>query len=165
MDGNYEIRAIRDNDAGLLGDLQRAMPQAFPPTEPSPLSLSDCSEVRGETCFVALERGKPVACILGFVRGHEGYCTTLVAHPGSAQSAAVSAMLARFASAMADLVDTCWIAAAEEEDLVRSLCRMLGTHGIGVRAAFGVSADSHIAARIDRARRERSHGDGAPPQT
>lgn len=155
MTKNYEIRSITGADIESLLELQLALPDSFSQTEPLPVYRALCADTAGATCFVALEEQQPVACLLAFVREREGYCTTIAVRPSSERSPAVAALLARSAAELAKRVDTCWISLTEGDQVARSLCRTLHTLGIGVRVAYGRPVRNHIAARIDRARRER----------
>ena len=149
MTRNHEVHKLTSKDRAHLLALRQRIPDAFGPP------CSEC-EQPGNACYIALEGDEPAACLLCFVRGRDAYCSTIAVRADLARAGAVSDLLGRFCEDVLGRIDTCWISVSEDHPAARALRKMLGAAGIGVRIVYTGPHESHITARIDRARAEQS---------
>ena len=154
----YEIRSLTSDDFAALATLETEVFGAMGEAVLCPHYLRLCTEIYNESCFIALDEGRPVGYLLSFVRGGDAYCTTLAVIPEYQKSRVTVQLIGAFVRHIIDRVDACWFTVKEDNAPARALHKVLGAVEVGRRIDFYGPGDERIVAKIDRATFERMRG-------
>ncbi len=151
----FEIRNLRSEDFAALASLENDVFGAMGEAVLCPHYLRLCTEIFHASCYIALDRDKPVGYLLAFIRGGDVYGTTLAVIPEYQRTRAVVQLIGAFVRNVIDRVDTCWFTVKEDNAPARALHAMLGATEVERRQDFYGPGDERIVAKIDRATFER----------
>ncbi len=147
----YDVRPLCSDDFASLAALEEDVFGAMGEAVLCPHYLRLCCELFADTCFVALNEGRPVGYLLSFLRVREAWCTTLAVVPSHQGSRVTMLLIGAFVRRIIDDVDTCWFTVKEDNAPARALHRVLGAVEVGRRVDYYAPGDERIVARIDRA--------------
>lgn len=148
----YTIRTLESEDFTALTQLEHDVFGAMGEEVLCPYYIRLVCDVFSDTCFVALDEGRPVAYLLSFITGKEAYCTTLAIRPEYQRTRVIIQLLGAFVRRIIDDVDACWFTVEKDNAAARSLHKMLGAVEAEVRRDFYGPGKDRIVSRIDRAR-------------
>jgi ribosomal protein S18 acetylase RimI-like enzyme len=155
---SYTIRELVTEDFAALATLENDVFGAMGEAVLCPHYLRLCTEIFSESCYVALDDGRPVGYLLSFVRGREAFCTTLAVIPEYQRTRVTVQLIGAFISYIIDRVEVCWFTVKEDNAPARALHRMLGATEVGRRTDYYGPGDERLVAKIDRPTFERMRG-------
>ena len=147
----FTIRSLVTDDFAALERLEHDVFAAMGEEVLCPHYLRLCTEIFTESCFLALDDGRPVGYLLSFVRGREAFCTTLAVIPEYQRTRVTMQLIGAFVRHIIDRVDACWFTVKEDNAPARALHRMLGATEVGRRTDYYGPGDVRLVSQIDRA--------------
>jgi len=146
-----EIRPLCSDDYQAVMKLEDEVFGAAGEKVLGPYYVKLCCEFFGQTCLLALVNGEPAGYVLSFVRGREGYCTTLAVAPRFQGTRVAIRLVGGLVAALEPLVDSCWFTVKRDNASARALHAALGAKDVEVRNDFYWPGDERILSRVDRA--------------
>lgn len=147
----YTIRSLTSDDFATLANLETTVFGAMGEDVLCPYYLRLCTEMFGDSCFIAFDGERPVGYLLSFIKGREAACTTLAVIPEYQRGRVTVQLIGAFVRHIVDRVDLCWFTVKEDNAPARALHKMLGATEIGRKADYYGPGDVRIVSRIDRA--------------
>jgi ribosomal protein S18 acetylase RimI-like enzyme len=151
----FAIRAASSDDFAALATMERDVFGAAGELVLCPHYLRVCTEIFGDSCFVAYEGTRAAGYLLSFVKGREAWCTTLAVVPEFQKTRVAVELIGAFVRHVIDRVDVCWFTVKEDNAPARAVHRMLGATEVGRRYDYYGPGDERLVAKIDRATFER----------
>jgi ribosomal protein S18 acetylase RimI-like enzyme len=147
---SYTVRPLSSDDFASLAMLEKEVFAAMGEAVLCPHYLRLCTEMFHESCFIALDRDRPIGYLLAFVRGREAHCTTLAVLPEYQKRRVTVYLMAALVRHIMHDVDTCWFTVKEDNVSARALHRVLGAIEVERRRDYYGPGDDRIVSRIDR---------------
>jgi ribosomal protein S18 acetylase RimI-like enzyme len=146
----YQVRTLTTDDFAALAQLERDVFGALGEDVLCPHYLRVCTEIFPDTCFLALDDGRPVGYLLSFIKERQAWCTTLAIREEYQRKRLTAMLIGAFVRSIFERVDVCWFTVKEDNAAARALHRMLGAVEVDRRQDFYGPGDERIVARIDR---------------
>lgn len=151
----YTVRPFTSDDFAAVAALEQEVFGAMGEAVLCPHYLRLVCELFSDSCFIALDDGRPVGYLLSFIKGREVSCTTLAVHPDYQGSRVALQLISAFVRHIIDRVDVCWFTVKEDNAPARALHAVLGATEVTRRRDYYGPGDERIVSRIDRATFER----------
>jgi len=146
---SYRVRPFDSSDFDAIMALENEVFAAAGESVLGPYYVRLCCDFFADTCFLVTSAGKPVGYVLCFIRGDQGYCTTLAVHPEYQGSRVVLMLLRALTSVLHGRVSSVWFTVKPDNQAARALHALLGAAELGVVRNFYEEGDDRIVSCID----------------